>query len=73
MVTYNKASKQVFLENTATDLTKTPICSEGTKGGKAMITFTVDRPTADIQGVYQLLNPTGNALTNSPMLRPGTN
>jgi hypothetical protein len=35
--------------------------------------FTVDRPTSQIQGVYQIVNQTSGAVSNMGMLRPGTN
>lgn len=35
--------------------------------------FTVARPNATIQGVYQIVNQTSGAVSNSNMVRPGTN
>lgn len=35
--------------------------------------FTVARPNATIQGAYQIVNQTSGAVSNSNMIRPGTN
>jgi hypothetical protein len=35
--------------------------------------FTVSRPTSQIQGAYQIVNPTTGAVSNTVMVRPGTN
>lgn len=35
--------------------------------------FTVDAPSVCIQGLYQVVNPSGDAISNHVMVRPGTN
>lgn len=40
---------------------------------RGTLVMTVDRPNSQIQGMYQIVNQTSGAVSNSPMLRPGTN
>lgn len=43
----------------------------GTPRGFA--TFFISRPSAQVQGLYQIVNPTTGSVSNTVMVRPGTN
>jgi hypothetical protein len=45
----------------------------GNGAPRAFAVITVDRPTNTIQGMYQVVNPTSGAVSQTPLLRPGTN
>ena len=45
----------------------------GAGAPRAFAVFTVDRPTSEIQGAYQVVNPTTGAVSQSVLIRPGTN
>jgi hypothetical protein len=38
-----------------------------------MVTFSVARPNTQIQGVFQIVNATTGSVSNTVMIRPGTN
>lgn len=40
---------------------------------RATVIVTVDAPTAEIQGAYQIVNPSAGSVSNHVMVRPGTN
>lgn len=40
---------------------------------RGMVTFSVARPNSQIQGVFQIVNATTGSLSNTVMVRPGTN
>lgn len=40
---------------------------------RAFVTISIDRPNNDIQGVYQIVNQTSGAISNSNLIRPGLN
>ncbi|HZH44666.1 MAG TPA: hypothetical protein VEY50_11350 [Lysobacter sp.] len=42
-------------------------------GTRATVIITVDAPTDQIQGVYQIVNPANGSISNHVMVRPGTN
>ncbi|MFZ5623773.1 MAG: hypothetical protein ACOY9B_01020 [Pseudomonadota bacterium] len=42
-------------------------------GTRATVIITVDAPTNQIQGLYQIVNPANGSISNHVMVRPGTN
>lgn len=61
-----KAGKQLVIP--AADL-----AAAFTGSPRGFAVFTVARPNATIQGAYQIVNQTSGAVSNSNMVRPGTN
>lgn len=45
----------------------------GGSGRRGTVIVTVDAPNGQIQGLYQVVNPTNGLITNHVMVRPGTN
>ena len=54
------------------EITAAQLCSSFSGAKRAAAVFTIEQPTSQIQGVYQITSPSG-AVAAFPMLRPGTN
>lgn len=51
----------------------TDICSSLSASQRASVTFTITGPDANIQGVYNVVNPTTGSVSVSNLMRPTTN
>jgi len=58
--------------NSMIEITADQLCSSFSGAKRAAAVFTIEQPTSQIQGVYQITSPSG-AVAAFPMLRPGTN
>lgn len=59
--------------NGSLEIPAATVLTAATGAPRATAVFSIARPTKQIQGVYQIVNQTSGAVSNMPLLRPGTN